>query len=337
MTNYFSMPVAIFLTLLAAAMWGSWMQVIKLKKDYPISGIAFLLYMFSFILVWGITLVLSPKLLPEGLWTAIAASQDVAWEIMLGGAMMSLGLYISLTLMNDLGLMLATTLSGAVTSIMGIVTSISKEGLPDDPKALPLIISTAAIFLIASYICSKASQMCAEDRETARAGGAATKVKAKNKVTLRVIVLILVDCFLMNGWASGTATGTAAGLQPILTCAYMVTGSAASMLLLGLVIFTWKKQWKTVLCIGFSKRPLVLSAISACCHYGGNVLSIYSMPAISATLSFLFGKTSTIWTYFWGFYYKEFQGAKKKTLGILALGLALYFAGLGLLFLYNYG
>ena len=67
MTNYFSMPVAIFLTLLAAAMWGSWMQVIKLKKDYPISGIAFLLYMFSFILVWGITLVLSPKLLPEGL------------------------------------------------------------------------------------------------------------------------------------------------------------------------------------------------------------------------------------------------------------------------------
>ena len=153
MTNYFSMPVAIFLTLLAAAMWGSWMQVIKLKKDYPISGIAFLLYMFSFILVWGITLVLSHKLLPEGLWTAIAASQDVAWEIMLGGAMMSLGLYISLTLMNDLGLMLATTLSGAVTSIMGIVTSISKEGLPDDPKALPLIISTAAIFLIASYIC----------------------------------------------------------------------------------------------------------------------------------------------------------------------------------------
>ena len=54
MTNYFSTPVAIALTLLAAAMWGSWMQVIKLKKDYPITGIAFMLYMFSFLLVWAL-------------------------------------------------------------------------------------------------------------------------------------------------------------------------------------------------------------------------------------------------------------------------------------------
>ena len=80
-----------------------------------------------------------------------------------------------------------------------------------------------------------------------------------------------------------------------------------------------------------------MSAISAVCHYGGNVLSIYSMPAISATLSFLFGKTSTIWTYFWGFYYREFEGAKKKTMATLFVGLALYFVGLGLLFFYNFG
>lgn len=334
MTNYFSTPVAIVLTLLAAGMWGSWMQVVKLKKDFPVAGLAFWLYMFSFVLVWGITLILAPTLLPEGLLSAIVNSKDVALDIMLGGGMMAIGLFISLTIMSNLGLMLATTLSGAVTTILGLLTSVMKEGLPDNPMALPLLLSTALLFLIASYICSKASQMCASDR--AQQTGKQQE-KAKNKVTPMVIFLILLNSVLTNGWASGTATGTAAGLQPILTCAYMVTGSALSTLILGLVVFTAKKQWKTVFCIGTSKRPLMLGAISACCHYGGNVLSIYAMPAISATLSFLFGKTSTVWTYFWGFYYREFQGAKKKTMITLFGGIALYFVGLALLFVYNYG
>lgn len=35
MTIYFSTFTAIILTLFAAALWGSWMQVVKLKGDYP--------------------------------------------------------------------------------------------------------------------------------------------------------------------------------------------------------------------------------------------------------------------------------------------------------------
>lgn len=331
---YFSTPVAIFLTLAAAAMWGSWMQIVKVRKGYPIIGVAVMLYIFSFILVWGVTLALSPILLPDGIIPSIHEYQNYAGEIMLGGAMMSVGMIISLTIMNNLGLMLATTLSGAITSILGIITSIYKEGLPDNPMALPLIVATATLFIIASYICSKASSMCAQDRAATK--GKTIKTKG-GKLPFKDILLILVDSILMNGWASGTATGTAAGIPPILTCAFMATGSALSIAIIGAVVFTRKKMWKTVLCIGSSKRPLVLTAISACCHYGGNMLSIYSMPAISATLSFLFGKTSNIWTYFWGFYYKEFSGAKKKTLAILWTGLLMYFAGLGLLFVYNFG
>lgn len=335
MTTYFSTPVAIVLTLFAAAMWGSWMQVVKLKKDYPITGIAFMMYMFSFVLVWGVSLILSPVLLEDNIFAEIAKHTDVMGEIMLGGAMMSVGLVLSLTVMSEIGLMLATTLSGAITSIMGIVTSISKEGLPENPLALPLIIITAVVFILAGVICSHASSLCAKDR--AEASGAVVKEKPKTKVTAKVLMLILLNSFFTNGWASGTATGTAAGLEPILTCAYMVTGSALSMLVVGAVLFTWKKQWKTVLCIGDRKMPLLLSAISACCHYGGNMLSIYAMPVLSATMSFLFGKTSSVWTYFWGFYYKEFQGAKKKTLLLLLFGIGLYFGAIGLLFWYNYG
>ena len=222
MTIYFSTPVSIVLTLLAAAMWGSWMQVIKHKKEYPILGLTFLLYLFSFILVWTITLLLAPALLPEGLVTTIGQSRDVMWEIMLGGAMMSAGMILSLDIMQRLGLTLATTLSGAVTSILGVLTSIYKEGLPDSPYALPVIAATAAIFLLAGYICSRASAMCAQDREQ----DSRPKEQEKSPVTVKVIALIIVNSVLMNGWASGTATGTSAGLPPILTCAFMATGSA---------------------------------------------------------------------------------------------------------------
>lgn len=337
MTLYFSMPAAIVLTLLAAAMWGSWMQVIKLRKGYPVEGIAFWLYVFSFILVWVVTLLLSPFLLSEGIFAASKGKGKLIAEILLGGGMMSCGLMFGLTVMNQMGLLLATTLSGTITSILGIVTSVYKEGLPDSPRAIPLIIVTTLMFLLASFICALSSKMCAVDQAEAAGQNHAEVKKPKSPVTAKLLLYILLNAVLANGWSVGTATGTAAGFPPILTCAYLATGSLLGILLLCTILFTYKRMWKTVLCIGNSKRPLFLSAISALCHYGGNIISIYAMPTLSATLSFLFGRTSSVWTYFWGFYYKEYEGAKKKTMRVLTVGLILYFCALGLLFLYNYG
>ena len=334
MVQYFSLPVAVVLTLLAAAMWGSWMQVVKLRKDYPIIGIAFWLYTFSFIFIWVVSLILSPFLLPEGIWKATVDNLDLILEICLGGAMMSVGMILSLSVMGSIGMMLATTFNGAITSILGILTSISKEGLPDNPMALPLIISTAVVFFLASYICAYSSQMCVRDRLAAEGK---KNVRVKSKITPTILLMILLNCFLANGWSIGTASGTAAGLPPILTCAYLCTGSMIGILVVCSIVFTYKHCWKTVFCVGQSKRPLVLGLVSSLCHYGGNLMSIYSMTTISATLSFLFGRTANLWTYFWGFYYGEFKGAKKKTLVVLSIGLLLYFVGLGLLFLYNFG
>ncbi len=336
MTMYFSPFTAIVMTLFAAALWGSWMQVVKLKKNYPIGGIVFWLYTFAFVFIWVITLILAPALLPEGIASVSAQNLDLVATILLGGAMMSLGIYLNLVVMDNIGLMLSTTITGAVGSLLGIGTSIWKEGLPDKSFALALIVITALIFLLASYICSFASQMCGDDRLRAK-GLDPKNHRQKSPVTISIILMILLNAVLTNGWSIGTASGTAAGFPPILTCAYICTGSFISIALISAVRFTMKKQWKTVLCVGESKRPIVLGCISGLCHYGGNLISIYSMPVISATISFLFGRTANLWTYFWGFYYKEFSGAKKKTLAVLIAGLLLYFVGLALLFVYNFG
>lgn len=328
---YFSVPAATVLTLLAAAMWGSWMQVVKHRKDYPITGIVFLLYTFSLILVWSVTLILTPILLPEGIIQATRNAPSVVWEILLGGAMMSMGLYISLQVMGKVGLLLSTAISGAVGSILGIFTSLVKEGLSDSPYALPLVLGCTVIFIAAAFVCNYAAVL--RDRDRAGTGKEAGK---GGPVTAKIVFLMLLSAFLTNGWSIGTASGTASGFPPVLTCAYMATGSFLSVLVVCGAGFTKNKQWKQVLCIGCSKRPLLLGAVSAFCHYGGNLISIYAMPALSATLSFLFGRTSNVWTYLWGLLYREFSGSKRRTMAVLFLGMLLYIIGTLLLAVFNY-
>ncbi|NLL91842.1 MAG: hypothetical protein GX222_05405 [Ruminococcaceae bacterium] len=334
--NYFSTGTAIVLTLIAAAMWGSWMQVVKLTKGYPISGIVFWLYTLSFFMIWGVTFALSGLLLPEGIIAASSGEGRLILEILLGGGLMSLGLYFSLHVMGEIGLLLSTAISGAIIMILGLLTSIMKEGLPDKDGALTLIILSTVVFLAASFLCNYAAQL--RDRDRAKADGIdPSTLKKGGPLTLKVIFLLFLNAFLTNGWSLGTAAGTAAKFPPILTCAYMATGSFISIFVFCGIIFTVKKQWKTILCVGSSKRPILLGGVSAFCHYGGNLISIYSMPVISATISFLLGRTSTVWTYFWGLAYKEFSGSKKKTIAVLVSGLALFFVGVGLVGLFYFG
>jgi len=327
-TTYFSLGVATALTLLAASLWGSWMQVIKHIKKYPVTGLAFWLYSFSFIFVWLVSIILSPFLLKDGIIETTLANTRPILEIIMGGALMSIGLFISLTVMKQIGLLLSTAISGAVGSMLGIGTSILKEGMPDFPMAVPLIITSTIVFLAAGFLCNYAAQMCSVDK--AREKGI-TLVHSKGPVSLRIIFLMVLNAILTNGWSIGTATGTANKIPPILTCAYMATGSFLSVFIVCGIYFTKKKLWKTVFCVGTSKKPLMYGLISSLCHYGGNMISIYSMPGLTATLSFLYGRSASVWTYFWGLYYKEFSGAKKKTMAVLITGIVLYFVGMALI------
>lgn len=147
--SYFTKEVAIILTLLAAAMWGSWMQIVKILKGYPISGIVFWMYSFSFILVWAVTLIGAPYLLREGIIETTVQNMDVVLKILFGGAMMSIGLYFSLVVIADVGLLLSATISGGVGTILGLGTTIAQEGLSDNKYAIPLIVTVSAVMIVA--------------------------------------------------------------------------------------------------------------------------------------------------------------------------------------------
>lgn len=327
MNVVFSLELSIVLTLLAAAMWGSWMQIIKHLKGYPISGVTFWLYTFSFVLVWGVTFAVSPLLMEESIPALTAQHSGVILNILLGGGMMSLGMYISLRIIGDVGLLLSTTVSGGVGTLLGIATSIMNEGMPKGRNVGLLLALITAVFIAAGFLSSYCSHLKSKDKGTDKKQGV---------VTGKIILLMLLSIVLVNGWSMGTSAGTASGLPPVLTCAFMATGSFISVALVCAVEFTVKKRWRQVLCIGSSKKPLILCAVSAVCHYGGNLISIYSMPAISATISFLMGKSSSLWTIFWGIFYGEFSGVSKRTRRVLFASIALYLIGIALLALYKY-
>lgn len=335
MNMFFSGPTAITLTLLSAVMWGSWMQVIKLKGDYPVEGLVFWMFIFSFILIWGIMLFWYPEAFLE---ESIAISKGyvtVISEILMGGAMLSCGVLFGLVVMQDLGMLLVTTLSGTVTSILGIVTSIAKEGMPKTPGALFLILTAAAGFFLASFICAYASSMCNRDRKLEEKEREETNRQKKISIP-KVLLYIALYAVLSNGWSIGTAAGVTSGMPVILICAYMSAGSVLGISVVCSIFFTYKRMWKTVLCINKKKQPLLLSMAAAFGYYGGNMISIYCMPSLGVTLSFLFGRTYSLWTYFWSFLWKEYQGAGRKTMIVLGLGIAFYICALSLLFIYSY-
>lgn len=240
--------------------------------------------------------------------------------------MMAAGMYCSLNVMGSVGLVLSTTISGGVGVILGLVTSLMEEGIPE--SGLGMIILIAAIYILAGFVSAYASK-CRDIDHGIK--------EAKTVITGKILFLMLLSALLTNGWSMGTAAGTARGIPPVLTCALMASGSFCGALLIGIVIFSAKKQWKQVLCIGSSKKPILMTSICAVCHYGGNLISIYSMPAISATISFLLGRTSNLWTIFWGIYYKEFSNISSRTKKILALAIALFLIGTLLVALRNAG
>lgn len=325
METYFSLEMSMFLTLLAAAMWGSWMQIQKHLHGYPIAGVIFWLYTFSFILIWAITLIVSPFLLDRSILETSLENIDTVLTILVGGGLMSMGLYSSLVVIGKVGLLLSTTISGGIGILLGVFTSLAEEGIPKDEVALTLIIVSMVILIAAGFVCALASASRDKDH----------KIKTKSRtISVTVILLMLFTAILQNGWSMGTAAGTARGFAPVLTCAYMATGSFLSVAVITGISFTRKKQWKIVFAVGERKTPILMSAVAAVCHYGGNLMSIYSMPALSATISFLLGKSANVWTIFWGMYYKEFSGISKKTRILLWSGIGLYFVGIVVLGIY---
>ncbi len=320
-----SVAFAIGVTLFASAMWGSWMQIVKRCPQYPVYGMTLVIYTVSLALLGTAYLFLRPSLTPLGLFPYVRSHLSEVGRIAFGGGAAALGVLVSLKLMHNAGLVVGTAVSGAAGSITGVLVAVFKEGLPAIPHAGTALVGCTVTVVLAGILCACAS-------------GANQRGKGQAKKALggQDILLLMAFIVLNNGYIYGTSTGTKAGMHPFLICLFLCAGAFAATLAVSALLATAQKSWGTVLCLGASKKPLLYGALSAVCHYGGNLLSILCMPVLSATLSFLIGRSANIWTFFFGLYLGEFRGAGKRTGFLLAVGISLYVVGVLMIAVFFY-
>ena len=324
MAAEFSVTSAVMVTLFASAMWGSWMQIIKRCPRYPIYATTMMIYSFSFLCLSVALAFLKEMLLPMGFIRFFEVHLKDVFSISFGGAAAALSVLTSLKLMRNAGLVVGTAISGAAGSITGVLVAIAKEGLPDAPHSGMALFICTMIIVLAGLFCSLASQK----------NNTYTEDKQKNLV--QNILLLVAFVVLSNGYIFGTSSGNNIGMHPFLICYFLCSGAFFVMLAVGIGATALNRQWKEVFCLGRPKKPLVLSAIAAVCHYGGNLLSIICMPVLSATLSFLIGRSANIWTFFFGIYLGEFKNSTNKVKIILATGISLYAIGVVLIAIWFY-
>lgn len=312
-----SVGLAIGVTLFASAMWGSWMQIVKRCPRYPVYGMTLVIYTFSFALLGAGYLLFGRALTPQGLLSYLEAYGSEALRIALGGGAAALGVLVSLQLMHNAGLVVGTAVSGAAGSVTGVLVAVVKEGLPSVPGAGAALAVCTGTVVLAGLLCAWAS--------SSNRGG---ETQSKKGFGGQDILLLLLFILLNNGYIYGTSTGSGAGMHPFLICLFLCAGAFGATLLVSGTLATVRGSWGDILCLHGPKKPLVYGAVSAVCHYGGNLLSILCMPVLSATLSFLIGRSANIWTFFFGLYLGEFRDSGRRTRALLWTGITLYVAGI---------
>lgn len=326
---------AVFATLLAAFLFASWYQCLKHLGDYPLAGFVLWLYISSFI-----TILIAVNLLkgdmPNGIMAELEGKGLMALGVMLGGTSMTWGLIVSLNHMKKFGMVANMAIMGTVGSIVGLAVTFIVGGLSPS-VSLPLVLVSAAVLLIASFITQYSTTIKAIDTlpnfsEDKKSNGLEV---ADEDITKELLIkqnlMLIGSTVLTTGYSIAYMLGTRSqlhpnGFPPILCVFLLATGSLIGAVSYSSVSLTRNKQWKIALNPD-NKLPIILAVISGVCHYGGNLLTIYSLPLLSAPVSNLLQRTSGIWTYFWGLAYGEYNGASRKSKVYLAIGVGIYILG----------
>lgn len=320
----------IFLTLLATFLFAFWYQALKHLGTYPLAGFVMWLYISSFLTILIACQVLGRHDMPNGLLAELSGKGWSAAGVCLGGACMTYGLIISLIHMKEYGMIANQAISGTVGAIFGLALTFVVGGLSKD-VSITLVLLSAAVLIGASAVLQYSSMikdgMIREQKQEETKGKMAS-LKKQNR-------MLIASNLLMLGYSVAYMLGTRSELHPngfpALLCVLLLSiGSLGAALSYAAVSLTRHRQW-SVAVLPPGKLPVLLALGAGICHYGGNLMQIYSLPLLSAPVSNLLLKTSSLWTYLWGVVYGEYKGAILKSKLYLAAGIAFYAVGIVIL------
>lgn len=338
--------LAILFTLTAAFLFASWYQSLKHLGDYPLAGFIFWLYISSFITISIALLILGPKDMPGGIWMLLTGKRMLALGIMLGGFSLAIGMAISLSHMKENGMVANMAIMGTVSSITGLVLTFVIGGLSPD-ASLTIVLISSVVLIFASVVTQYASALknkeitqkvsVLDENRTLDVIDTLNEMSEKQRKVfyLKQNLWLLTSNILTMGYSVAYMIGTKSQLHPngfpALLCVFLLaTGSLVGAMVYAGYNLTKNRAWSKAL-RPENRKPIYMAILSGICHYGGNLLTIYSLPLLSAPVSNLLTRTSTIWTYFWGIAYGEFRGSSMKSKIILYIGILIFIVGTALL------
>lgn len=321
-----SSGVAIFMSLLAASMWGSWFISLKYLGKYPLSGFYMTLFTTSLVLVWAVALILDGSALFTNLSDVWNTDSSRILLTLACGVLYVIGMRISLIVLQTIGLSLSQPIQSSINVLVGTAVSALVGGVP---KSVSMgWIAVAVLFLLCAVIVS---MLAGKWRSQSVISGSNTGGFAYSQKDLwRSLGLLVFSSLFIPAYTFGISYGLKSVSQPngmaVMPFMTMLCSGAfiGACLTSGLEL-TIKKQWHLVWQAGF--RIHKWGIISGLAHYGGNIIHTFATAFLSSVVSWPLGVTSGLWTQFWGLFYGEFKGSSRRTYIALFAGIGLYLIG----------
>ncbi len=318
---------AVFLSLLAAFMWGTWFISLKYLGTYPVDGFYMTLFATSIVFVWTVGLLIDRGALLGNIRQVFAADPSRVTVTFLCGILYVIGIRISLVVLQRIGLSLSQPIQASLNIMVGTLVSGLVGGIPAGVSQLwigvgcLLLIAAVAVSMIAGNL---RSQVPASPR------GASSDLHFTPRDLWQGVALLVVSSGFLQAYTFGISYGLHSisqpnGLAVLPFMAILSTGAFFGALSTSGLLLTVRKQWMVVFCAPFSIHKLGI--LSGLAHYGGNIIHALATVSLSSVISWPLGVTMGLWTQFWGLVYGEFTGSPRRVYIFLFLGIALYLAG----------
>jgi drug/metabolite transporter (DMT)-like permease len=317
---------AIFMSLLAASMWGSWFISLKYLGDYPIDGFYVTLFTTSLLLVWSVAIIVDGEALFENLGAVWAVDSSRIWLTLVCGVLYVIGMRLSLFVMGRIGLSLTQPIQQSINILAGTAVAAFVGGVPEDLSlaklalACTLLVGAVLVTMLAGNLRAKAQQA---------PNFKSTLIFTPHDLWKALGLLVFSSAFI-PAYTFAISYGLKSVTQPnglavLPFMAVLVSGAFTGSLLTSGLALTRTKQWRRVFQAPF--RIHKFGIISGFFHYGGNIIHTYSTAFLSSAVSWPLSITAGLWTTLWGFVYGEFKDSPRSVYIALFAGIALYLLG----------
>lgn len=321
-----STPVAVFMALAAAMMWGTWFISLKHLDDYPVEAFYITLFATSLVVVWGAGMLLDGRALFSNIAEVFRISPMKIIGTLICGVLYASGLDLTLRVMRMIGLTLSQPLQQSLNLMIGTVVTTVIGGWPEG-LTIPRLLASCVFLILAVVLVSFAERRKSRGQAAADEG---PEAKKGGSIMRRAIVLLVISSLFQTGYSFGISYGLKSVTQPVgmavmpFMC-ILCTGAFIGVMLTNGVTLTRKKQWNRL--FGAPFRVHKWGIFSGCFHYGGNIIHTFATRNLSSAITFPLGLTCGLWTQLWGLRYGEFRGAPMSAYVLQFSSFACYILG----------